>query len=59
MALELVCLLEEEGLVGRAAPFRHEEELVLVTLSSVEVELGRQVGSGHHGNRAKAKKRAN
>ncbi len=39
-------LLEEHGLVGGAAAFCHEQELVGVALCGVKVDLRRQVGAG-------------
>jgi hypothetical protein len=39
-------LLEEGGLVGRATSFRHEEKPVGVAIHRLDVDLGRQVGTG-------------
>ncbi len=39
-------LLEEEGLVGRAAALGDEQELVLVARSGEELDLGGEVGAG-------------
>src|SRR5690606_11616621 len=39
-------LLEQEGLVRRAAALRDDQEAVLVALRRVELDLRRQVGAG-------------
>ncbi len=39
-------LLEKGGLVRRATSFRHEEKLVGVTFHRLDVDLGRQIGTG-------------
>ena len=43
---ERLCLLEQVGLVGRAAALGDEQELVGHALDGVDVDLGREVGAG-------------